>query len=39
MTEWMWVALGYGLAYGSIATYLVVLSRRWTSVRGKGIEQ
>lgn len=39
MTQWMWVALGYGLAYGSIATYLVVLSRRWKSVCGKGNQQ
>lgn len=39
MTEWMWVALGYGLAYGSIATYLLVLSHRWNAVRGKGNQQ
>lgn len=35
MTQSMWVAVGYGIAYGSVAAYLVVLGRRWRSLRGK----
>ncbi|MGH3979427.1 MAG: hypothetical protein ACRDRZ_10580 [Pseudonocardiaceae bacterium] len=33
MSDWMWVTLGYGVAYGSLAGYLAVLLRRWVNVR------
>ncbi|MGH3905163.1 MAG: hypothetical protein ACRDTE_13390 [Pseudonocardiaceae bacterium] len=33
MSDWMWVALGYGVAYGSLAGYLAVLLRRWVCIR------
>jgi hypothetical protein len=36
MTDWVWVALGYGIAYGAIATYFAVLGRRWAALRRKG---
>ncbi len=36
LTEWLWVAAGYGITYGALTTYLVVLGRRWTAVRRKG---
>ena len=36
LTEWLWVALGYGITTGAIATYVVVLGKRWASVRRKG---
>lgn len=39
LTEWLWVALGFGITYGAITTYLVVLGRRWRSVRRKGEQQ
>lgn len=32
LTEWLWVAAGYGITYGALTTYLVVLGRRWVAV-------
>lgn len=34
MTEWAWVALGYGLTFAALAGYVVSLSRRAARVRG-----
>lgn len=39
LTEWLWVVLGYGITYGAITTYLVVLGRRWALVRRNEAEQ
>lgn len=33
MSQWAWVALGYGVATVSIAVYLISLARRWTRAR------
>ncbi len=33
MSEWAWVVLGYGVAYGSLGNYLLVLGRRRSRVR------
>lgn len=33
MSEWTWVAAGYGIAYGSIATYAALLRRRRSRLR------
>lgn len=33
MTDWGWVALGFGTAYGAIAGYLLVLRARSRRVR------
>lgn len=38
MSEWVWVAVGYGVAYGSLAGYLLVLRHRWSAVRGRSEE-
>lgn len=28
MSEWLWIALGYGVAYGAFGGYLLSLHRR-----------
>lgn len=28
MTDWMWITLGYGIAYGAIAAYVTSLRLR-----------
>lgn len=33
MSEWSWILLGYGVAYGSLGGYLLSLHRRRTSLR------
>lgn len=33
MSDWAWVALGYGITYSSIALYLLFLHRRAARVR------
>lgn len=33
MSEWFWVALGFTVAYGSVAGYFVVMARRRAAVR------
>lgn len=33
MSEWMWVALGYGTAAVAVAGYLLVLARRAAALR------
>lgn len=38
MSEWMWVALGYGIAYRALTVYFVSLHRRWRAAQRKGEE-
>lgn len=33
MSEWSWVALGFGTTYSSIVIYFAILHRRRTNVR------
>lgn len=38
MSEWAWVALGFGITYGAVGSYLLVLRRRAAAV-GRRLEQ
>lgn len=33
MSEWAWVALGFGITYGAMGGYLLTLRRRAAAVR------
>jgi hypothetical protein len=33
VADWAWVALGYGVAYGGLAAYLLTLRRRLKAAR------
>lgn len=33
MSEWAWVALGFGITYGAMGGYLLALRRRAAAVR------
>lgn len=33
MSEWAWVVFGYGVAYGALGGYLLVLARQRSRVR------
>lgn len=33
MSEWAWVAAGYGVTLAAIAVYLLLLVRRWSALR------
>lgn len=35
MSEWAWVALGYGVTVFTVAIYLISLTRRWARLRRK----
>lgn len=35
MSEWLWVALGFGIAYVALAVYFASLHRRWRTLRRK----
>ncbi|EGX55407.1 hypothetical protein SZN_33061 [Streptomyces zinciresistens K42] len=35
MSEWGWVALGYGVTAGAVSAYLIGLSRRWNRLRDR----
>ncbi|GAB3685396.1 hypothetical protein REH65_32815 [Saccharopolyspora sp. ID03-671] len=38
MSEWMWVALGYSIAYGALAVYFAAMHHRWRAVERKNKE-
>lgn len=38
MSDWGWVAAGFGVAYGSIAVYLVTLRHRTGRLRARSEE-
>ena len=36
VSDWAWVAAGFGIAYGAVAVYLLSLRRRSARVRARG---